>query len=418
MSVDVVTFGCRLNSAESEVIRREAERAGLRDTVVVNTCAVTAEAVRQARQTIRALRRERPLAKIVVTGCAAQTEPRTFAAMAETDRVLGNMEKLSAAAWARTRADFGVTGAEKTVVNDIMAVKETAAHLIDGFSRRTRAFVQVQNGCDHRCTFCIIPYGRGNSRSVPMGAVVEDVQRLVANGYCEAVLTGVDITSYGADLPGAPRLGALVTQILKHVPDLKRLRLSSIDSVEADRDLIDAFARDERLMPHLHLSLQAGDDLILKRMKRRHSRQDAVAFCAALRRLRPDMVFGADVIAGFPTETENMFGNSLALVDDCGLTHLHVFPFSARPGTPAARMPQLPREIVKERARRLRRHGALALRRHLDGEIGALRRVLVEQDGQGRTEQFTQVALATPAAPGAILELRIAAHDGRQLLAA
>jgi threonylcarbamoyladenosine tRNA methylthiotransferase MtaB len=297
-------------------------------------------------------------------------------------------------------------------------VKETAAHLIDGFSGRTRAFVQVQNGCDHRCTFCIIPYGRGNSRSVPMGAVVEDVQRLVANGYCEAVLTGVDITSYGADLPGAPRLGALVTQILKHVPDLKRLRLSSIDSVEADRDLIDVFARDERLMPHLHLSLQAGDDLILKRMKRRHSRQDAVAFCAALRRLRPDMVFGADVIAGFPTETENMFGNSLALVEDCGLTHLHVFPFSARPGTPAARMPQLPREIVKERARRLRRHGALALRRHLDGEIGALRRVLVEQDGQGRTEQFTHVALATPAAPGAILELRIAAHDGRQLLAA
>jgi threonylcarbamoyladenosine tRNA methylthiotransferase MtaB len=418
MSVDVVTFGCRLNSAESEVIRREAERAGLRDTVVVNTCAVTAEAVRQARQTIRALRRERPLAKIVVTGCAAQTEPRTFAAMAETDRVLGNMEKLSAAAWTRTRADFGVAGAEKAVVNDIMAVKETAAHLIDGFSGRTRAFVQVQNGCDHRCTFCIIPYGRGNSRSVPMGAVVEDVQRLVANGYCEAVLTGVDITSYGADLPGAPRLGALVTQILKHVPDLKRLRLSSIDSVEADRDLIDVFARDERLMPHLHLSLQAGDDLILKRMKRRHSRQDAVAFCAALRRLRPDMVFGADVIAGFPTETENMFGNSLALVEDCGLTHLHVFPFSARPGTPAARMPQLPREIVKERARRLRRHGALALRRHLDGEIGALRRVLVEQDGQGRTEQFTHVALATPAAPGAILELRIAAHDGRQLLAA
>ncbi len=418
MRVDVITFGCRLNSAESEVIRREAERAGLRDTVVINTCAVTAEAVRQARQMIRALRRERPLAKIVVTGCAAQTEPQTFVAMAETDRVLGNMEKLSASAWARTRADFGVADAEKAIVNDIMAVKETAAHLIDGFSGRTRAFVQVQNGCDHRCTFCIIPYGRGNSRSVPMGAVVADVQRLVANGYCEVVLTGVDITSYGADLPGAPKLGALVTQILKHVPELKRLRLSSIDSVEADRDLIDAFAQDERLMPHLHLSLQAGDDLILKRMKRRHSRKDAVAFCAALRRLRPDMVFGADRIAGFPTETENMFHNSLALVEDCGLTHLHVFPFSARPGTPAARMPQLPREIVKERARRLRRRGALALWRHLDGELGALRRVLVEQDAQGRTEQFTQVALATPESPGAILELRIAAHDGKQLLAA
>jgi threonylcarbamoyladenosine tRNA methylthiotransferase MtaB len=418
MRVDVVTFGCRLNFAESEVIRREAERAGLRDTVVINTCAVTAEAVRQARQTIRAVRRERPLAKIVVTGCAAQTEPETFVAMAETDRVLGNMEKLSASAWARTRADFGVADAEKAIVNDIVAVKETAAHLIDGFSGRTRAFVQVQNGCEHRCTFCIIPYGRGNSRSVPMGAVVADVQRLVANGYCEVVLTGVDITSYGAELPGTPKLGALVTQILKHVPELKRLRLSSIDSVEADRDLIDAFAQDERLMPHLHLSLQAGDDLILKRMKRRHSRKDAVAFCAALRRLRPDMVFGADIIAGFPTETENMFHNSLALVEDCGLTHLHVFPFSARPGTPAARMPQLPREIVKERALRLRRRGALALWQHLDGEVGALRRVLVEQDAKGRTEQFTRVALATPASPGAILELRIAAHDGKQLLAA
>jgi threonylcarbamoyladenosine tRNA methylthiotransferase MtaB len=418
MSVEVVTFGCRLNSAESEVIRREAESAGLHDTVVVNTCAVTAEAVRQARQTIRALRRARPRAKIVVTGCAAQTEPQTFVAMAEADRVLGNVEKLAASAWARTRADFGLADAPKAVVNDIMTVKETAAHLIEGFSGRTRAFVQVQNGCDHRCTFCIIPYGRGNSRSVPMGAVVADVRRLVANGYCEVVLTGVDITSYGADLPSKPKLGVLVNQILKHVPELKRLRLSSIDSVEADRDLIDAFARDERLMPHLHLSLQAGDDLILKRMKRRHSRKDAVAFCAALRRLRPDMAFGADIIAGFPTETEEMFCNSLALVEDCGLTHLHVFPFSARPGTPAARMPQLPREVVKERAWRLRGRGALALRRHLDGEVGALRRVLIEQHANGRTEQFTQVSLATPASRGAILELRIAAHDGKQLLAA
>jgi threonylcarbamoyladenosine tRNA methylthiotransferase MtaB len=315
MSVDVVTFGCRLNAAESEVIRREAERAGLRDTVVVNTCAVTAEAVRQAKQTIRALRRERPHTKIVITGCAAQTEPQTFAAMAEADRVLGNTEKLSADVWARTRADFGVADAPKALVNDIMAVKETAAHLIEGFAGRARAFVQVQNGCDHRCTFCIIPYGRGNSRSVPMGAVVADVRRLVANGYGEVVLTGVDITSYGADLPGAPKLGALVKQILKHVPELKRLRLSSIDSVEADRDLIDAFAEDGRLMPHLHLSLQAGDDLILKRMKRRHSRQDAIAFCDALRRLRPEIAFGADIIAGFPTESEAMFTNSLALIE-------------------------------------------------------------------------------------------------------
>ncbi len=418
MSVDVVTFGCRLNAAESEVIRREAERAGLRDTVVVNTCAVTAEAVRQARQTIRALRRERPHAKIVVTGCAAQTEPQTFAAMAEADRVLGNTEKLSADVWARTRADFGIADAPKALVNDIMAVKETAAHLIEGFAGRARAFVQVQNGCDHRCTFCIIPYGRGNSRSVPMGAVVADVRRLVANGYGEVVLTGVDITSYGADLPGAPKLGVLVKQILKHVPELKRLRLSSIDSVEVDHDLIDAFAEDGRLMPHLHLSLQAGDDLILKRMKRRHSRQDAIVFCDTLRRLRPDIVFGADIIAGFPTESEAMFTNSLALIEECGLTHLHVFPFSPRPGTPAARMPQLSRQIVKERAARLRARGALALRAHLDAEVGASRRVLVESEEQGRTAQFTQVQLASPARPGAIVEVQIAGHDGKQLLAA
>ncbi len=417
MGVDVVTFGCRLNAAESEVIRREAGRAGFDDTVVINTCAVTAEAVRQARQAIRALRRERPQAKIVVTGCAAQTEPDSFAAMPETDGVLGNAEKLTAAAWIRARA-LGVADTPKALVNDIMAVKETAAHLIEGFTGRSRAFVQVQNGCDHRCTFCIIPYGRGNSRSVPMGAVVDDVQRLVANGYGEIVLTGVDITSYGADLPGAPKLGALVRQILKHVPELNRLRLSSIDSVEADRALIDAFAEDTRLMPHLHLSLQAGDDLILKRMKRRHSRADAIAFCETLRRLRPDMVFGADIIVGFPTETEAMFEHSLELVDDCGLTRLHVFPFSARPGTPAARMPQLDRGVVKERAQKLRARGALALRRHLDAEVGRERGVLVESGSQGRTEQFTQVLLAQPANPGAIVVLRIAGHDGRQLLAA
>jgi len=417
MSVEVVSFGCRLNAAESEVIRREAEHAGFDDTVVVNTCAVTAEAVRQARQTIRALRRERPQAKIIVTGCAAQTEPRTFAAMPETDGILGNEEKLSAAAWMQARA-FGVADAPKALVNDIMAVKETAAHLIEGFAGRSRAFVQVQNGCNHRCTFCIIPYGRGNSRSVAMGAAVDDVRRLVANGYGEIVLTGVDLTSYGADLPGAPKLGALVRQILKHVPELKRLRLSSIDSVEADRALVDAFAEDARLMPHLHLSLQAGDDLILKRMKRRHSRADAIAFCETLRRLRPDMVFGADIIAGFPTETEAMFTRSLDLVGDCGLTHLHVFPFSARPGTPAARMPQLDRAVVKERAQRLRARGALALRRHLDAEVGRERSVLIESSGQGRTEQFTLVLLPQPANPGAVVALRIAGHDGRQLLAA
>ena len=418
MSVEVVTFGCRLNTAESEVIRREAECAGFTDTVVVNTCAVTAEAVRQARQSIRALRRDRPLAKIVVTGCAAQTEPQTFIAMTEADGVLGNNEKLTAAGWMQARGAFGLGDEKKAIVGDIMAVKETAAHLIDGFAGHTRAFVQVQNGCDHRCTFCIIPFGRGNSRSAPMGAVVDDVRRLVAKNYREMVLTGVDITSYGADLPGAPKLGRLVKQILKHVPELKRLRLSSIDSVEADCDLLDAFASDERLMPHLHLSLQSGDDLILKRMKRRHLRADVIAFCDEVRRLRPHTVFGADLIAGFPTETEDMFQRSLDIVDECGLANLHVFPFSPRPSTPAARMPQLPGAVIKERARRLRERGALMLRRHLDGEIGTTRRVLTEAGGTGRTEHFTPVLLAAPVAPGNILDLKMAAHDGKQLLAA
>ncbi len=418
MSVELVTFGCRLNTAESEVIRRHAERADLSDTVVVNTCAVTAEAVRQARQTIRALRRERPLANIVVTGCAAQIEPQSFAAMAETDRVFGNAEKLSPEIWADVGMAHEQTGAPKAVVGDIMAVKQSAPHLIDTFSARTRAFVQVQNGCDHRCTFCVIPFGRGNSRSVPMNAVVADVRRLVEHGYLEVVLTGVDITSYGADLSGTPALGALVKRVLKDVPDLERLRLSSIDSVEADRDLLDAFASDERLMPHLHLSLQSGDDLILKRMKRRHLRGDAVAFCEKVRRLRPDTVFGADLIAGFPTESEAMFQNSLDLVGECGLTYLHVFPFSPRPGTPAARMPQVAREAVKDRARRLRECGAAALTRHLDAEIGAMRRVLTESREMGRTAQFTKVKLAQPVSPGQIVDVKIAAHDGRQLLAA
>jgi threonylcarbamoyladenosine tRNA methylthiotransferase MtaB len=418
MSVDVVTFGCRLNTAESEVIRREAESAGFDNTIVVNTCAVTAEAVRQARQTIRSLRRDRPGAKIIVTGCAAQTEPQTFAAMAETDQVLGNMEKLDGAAWAKARAAFGLGDTEKAIVNDIMAVKETAAHLISGFEGHTRAFIQVQNGCDHRCTFCVIPYGRGNSRSVPIGAVVEDVRRLVDNGYREMVLTGVDITSYGFDLPGAPKLGRLVKQILKHVPELERLRLSSIDSIETDDELLEVFAQDARLMPHLHLSLQSGDNLILKRMKRRHSRDDAIKFCERVRHLRPDVVFGADLIAGFPTETEAMFQNSFDLVEACGLTHLHVFPFSPRPGTPAERMPQVPPAVVKERARRLREHGADALGKRLDAEIGTTRRVLTESHGIGRTEQFMQVRLATSLEPGRILDLKMTGHDGRQLLAA
>jgi threonylcarbamoyladenosine tRNA methylthiotransferase MtaB len=423
MTVDVVTFGCRLNAYEAEVIRRQAQAAGLADTVVVNTCAVTAEAVRQSRQAIRRLKRERPDARIVVTGCAAQTEPGTFAGMPEVALVLGNEEKVSADAWQAHRETLARTSAglpreAKVAVNDIMAVKETAAHLVDGFEGRARAFVQVQNGCDHRCTFCIIPYGRGNSRSVPMGEVVAQVRSLCARGYREIVLTGVDLTSYGGGLPGAPGLGTLVKQILKHVPELERLRLSSIDSVEADHDLLDAFAGDARLMPHLHLSLQAGDDLILKRMKRRHLRADAIAFCQQVRRLRPDVVFGGDIIAGFPTETEDMFARSLDLVDDCGLTHLHVFPFSPRPGTPAARMPQTAREVVKERARRLREKGAAALCAHLDTEVGRTRRVLAESARLGRSEHYTLVGLNVAVETGMVVDVIIKGHDGRQLLAA
>jgi threonylcarbamoyladenosine tRNA methylthiotransferase MtaB len=419
MAFDVVTFGCRLNTYESEAMRRAAGAAGLDDAVIVNTCAVTGEAVRQARQAIRRLRRERPHARIVVTGCAAQTEPETFAAMDEVDRVVGNGEKLAAATWASTRAALaGEVDGGKLAVTDIMAVKEMAPHLVDGIDGRVRAFVQVQNGCDHRCTFCIIPYGRGPSRSVPMGAVVAQVRRLVENGYCEVVLTGVDITSYGGDLPGAPRLGRLIKQILKHVPELERLRLSSIDSIEADDDLIDALADEPRLMPHLHLSLQAGDDLILKRMKRRHARADAVAFCERVRRLRPDVAFGADLIAGFPTETEAMFARSLDLVDDCGLAHLHVFPFSPRPGTPAARMPQVARAVVKERARRLREKGAAALAQRLADEVGRRRQVLVESGGIGRTGRYMAVRLANASVPGAIVDVTIAGHDGRQLFGA
>ena len=422
MAVDIVTFGCRLNTYESEVMRREAGAAGIDDVVIVNTCAVTGEAVRQARQAIRKLKRERPDARIVVTGCAAQTEPATFAAMGEVDRVVGNDEKLTAKGWTDTRAalDRGLdlSGEAKVAVADIMAVKETALHLIDGIEGRARAFVQVQNGCDHRCTFCIIPYGRGNSRSVAMGEVVTQIRRLTENGYREIVLTGVDITSYGANLPGTPKLGTLVKAILRHVPELERLRLSSIDSVEADADLLDALATEVRLMPHLHLSLQHGDDLILRRMKRRHLRADAIAFTAQARRLRPDVVFGGDIIAGFPTETEAMFENSRDLVDACGLTHLHVFPFSPRPGTPAARMPQLARELIKDRARRLRLKGEQALARHLDAEIGARRRVLVESRALGRTEHFTPVRLDGPVEPGRILDLTVTGHDGRQLSAA
>jgi len=421
MAVDVVSFGCRLNAHEAEVMRAEATAAGLSDTVIVNTCAVTAEAVRQARQTVRRLRRERPNVRIVVTGCAAQTEPDSFAAMAEVDRVLGNHDKLDPAAWrtpvmAATAVGRG-PGEAKIAVNDIMAVRATALHLVEGFEGRCRAFVQVQNGCDHRCTFCIIPFARGPSRSVPMGEIVAQIRRLTANGYREAVLTGVDLTSYGSTLPGTPSLGRLVKTILKHVPELERLRLSSIDSIEADPELHDAIAREARLMPHLHLSLQSGDDLILKRMKRRHLRADAIAFCEQIRRLRPDVAFGADLIAGFPTETEAMFNRSLDLIEECGLVHLHVFPFSPRPGTAAARMPPVARALVKERARRLRQKGEDVRRHRLEGEVGNTRRVLAETAAHGHTEHFIDARLERPVVPGALVEVMVTGHDGSRLLA-
>ncbi|MHA7887456.1 tRNA (N(6)-L-threonylcarbamoyladenosine(37)-C(2))-methylthiotransferase MtaB [Roseicyclus sp.] len=409
------TLGCRLNAYETEAMREMTAAAGLGDAVVVNTCAVTSEAVRKARQEIRKLRRAHPDATLIVTGCAAQTEPETFAAMPEVDRVIGNTEKMQPETWAGMAADF-VGETEKVQVDDIMSVTETAGHLIDGFGTRSRAYVQVQNGCDHRCTFCIIPYGRGNSRSVPAGVVVDQIKRLVGRGYNEVVLTGVDLTSWGADLPGEPRLGDLVMRILKLVPDLPRLRISSIDSIEADENLMQAIATETRLMPHLHLSLQHGDDLILKRMKRRHLRDDAIRFCEEARRLRPDMVFGADIIAGFPTETEAAFENSVKLVDDCGLTWLHVFPYSPRPGTPAARMPQVEGAAIKDRAARLRAAGEARVATHLSAQVGQSHRILMEAPRMGRTEQFTEVGFATDQPEGQIVTAQITGQDGRQLV--
>ena len=407
MSLDVITFGCRLNAYESEVVKRQAAIAGLDDAVIVNTCAVTAEAVRQARQAIRKARRQRPDAQLIVTGCAAQIESEAFAAMPEVDRVLGNLEKLD---WRHLGADDGA----RIEVNDIMAAREVAGHLIEGYDGRSRAFVQVQQGCDHRCTFCIIPFARGNSRSVPIGAIVDQVRRLVRNGYREVVLTGVDITAYGADLPGAPGLGQMVRRLLRLVPGLPRLRLSSIDPAEVDPDLMALIAGEPRLMPHLHLSLQAGDDMILKRMKRRHSRQQAVDFCQAVRRARPGVVFGADLIAGFPTETDAMFQQSLDLIDDCDLIHLHVFAYSEREGTPAARMPAVAKAVRKERAARLRAKGRETLDRHLHGQLGAASRVLIEGADRGRTESFLPVVLDDGhAEPGDIIAIEaIAVRDG------
>ena len=392
MAIETLTFGCRLNAYEGEVMKAEAEKAGLDNTIIINTCAVTSEAVRQARQAIRKARRDDPDRRIIVTGCAAQTEARSFGDMPEVDLVIGNADKLKAESYAPIA--FGLPLNDKVQVNDIMSVKETASHLIEGMDGRARAFVQVQNGCDHRCTFCIIPYGRGPSRSVPMGLVVDQIRKLVANGYREVVLTGVDITSYGPDLPGSPTLGKLVQQILRHVPDLPRLRISSIDSIEADPAFYDAIASARRLMPHLHLSLQSGDDMILKRMKRRHSRTEALEVVARLRALRPEMVFGADIIAGFPTETDEMFENSLSFVTEAELTYLHVFPYSPRPGTPAARMPQVDRHVARARAARLRALGETQFVKLVASRLGQVENVLVEQDGIGRQEQFIPVALS------------------------
>jgi threonylcarbamoyladenosine tRNA methylthiotransferase MtaB len=409
-SVEVLTFGCRLNLVESEAMRRAALNCGRSDLVIINTCAVTAEATRQARQSIRRVKRARPEAEIVVTGCAAQINPNYFAAMPEVFRVIGNEKKTDPASWAR---NDGV----RMDVSSVMAAKAAPAPLTEGIPNHTRAFLAVQTGCDHRCSFCIIPYARGPSRSVPLEDVTRAASRLVSAGFREIVLTGVDLTSYGADLCPPSFLGTLVKATLRAAPGLERLRLSSIDCIEADEDLLAAFAEEPRLMPHLHLSLQSGDDLILKRMKRRHSRADAIGICAKLRRLRPEIVFGADLIAGFPTETETMFEHSLALIEECGLTHVHVFPFSGRPGTPAAKMPPVAPEIIRARAKRLREAGEAALRKHLGAQIGKLVRVLTERGGIGRTEDFSRVKVrGIP--PAQMIDAVIAGHDGRMLEAA
>ncbi|MDC1297290.1 tRNA (N(6)-L-threonylcarbamoyladenosine(37)-C(2))-methylthiotransferase MtaB [Octadecabacter sp.] len=410
------TLGCRLNAYETEAMKELAGAAGVQNAVVVNTCAVTAEAVRKAKKEIRKLRRENPDATLIVTGCAAQTEPQTFVAMPEVNKVIGNTEKMSAATWNGMAPDL-IGQTEPVQVDDIMSVTETAGHLIDGFGTRSRAYVQVQNGCDHRCTFCIIPYGRGNSRSVPAGVVVEQIKRLVDKEYNEVVLTGVDLTSWGADLPADPKLGDLVMRILKLVPDLPRLRISSIDSIEVDDNLMQAIATEPRLMPHLHLSLQHGDDLILKRMKRRHLRDDAIKFSENARKLRPDMTFGADIIAGFPTETEAMFQNSLKLVEDCALTWLHVFPYSPRQGTPAAKMPPVNGKDIKARAARLRTAGSDAVAKHLSAQMGKTHHILMENPRMGRTEQFTEVSFQTDQPESQIVTATITGMRDQQLIA-
>lgn len=407
----ILTFGCRLNAFESEVMRGHAEAAGLSDAVIVNSCAVTAEAERQVRQSIRRARRENPNAKIIVTGCAAQIDPDTYAAMDEVDRVIGNEEKLAADTWSPG------ANTPKVSVNDIMTVKETAPHLIAGFEGRARAFVEIQQGCDHRCTFCIIPFGRGNNRSVPIGVIVDQVRLLVAEGYREIVLTGVDITDYGRDLPGAPRLGEMIRRLLALVPELPRLRLSSVDPAEIDDALFGLIADEPRLMPHFHISVQSGDDMILKRMKRRHSRADIEGFVGKVRDLRPDAAFGADIIAGFPTESDAAFANSMSLVEACGLTWLHVFPYSERPGTPAAKMPQLPGDVRKARAAELRAAGAAQVTRFLDARIGETADILVEKESEGRSPHFANVRIDGAVATGEIVAARIVARDNDTLIA-
>jgi threonylcarbamoyladenosine tRNA methylthiotransferase MtaB len=412
MSIEIVTFGCRLNTYESEVMRNHAQNAGLENTIIFNTCAVTAEAEKQARQAIRKARRDNPDKKIIVTGCAAQVHPDVFAAMPEVNAVLGNDEKMQP-------EPYFATHTERAQVNDIMAVRETASHLVSSFEGKSRAFLQVQNGCDHRCTFCIIPFGRGPSRSVPMGEIVTHVRALVAAGFNEVVFTGVDVSDYGKDLPGTPTLGQMIRRVLAQVPELARLRLSSIDAVEVDDDLYRLISEEPRLMPHLHISIQAGDDMVLKRMKRRHLRDDIVQFCERTRALRPDMVFGADIIAGFPTETDEMFENTLRLVDEVNLTHLHVFPYSARAGTPAARMPQVPLALRKERAAKLRTAGDAQLAKYLQSCVGKALHIVMEQDGKsGHSEGFALVKTPQQFAPGSVQKVHIAHAENAYVLAA
>ena len=409
------TLGCRLNSYETESMRNMAGTVGLNNAVVINTCAVTHQAVSKSRQEIRRLKRENPNSTLVVTGCAAQIDPMGFSKMSEVDFVLGNSEKMRPEIWSNLASGAPVES-ERVQVDDIMSISETASHLIDGFGTRSRAYVQIQNGCDHRCTFCTIPFGRGNSRSVPAGVVVEQIKRLVQKGYNEIVLTGVDLTSWGADLPTHPKLGNLITRILRLVPDLNRLRISSIDSIEVDEEFLDAIATERRLMPHFHLSLQHGDDLILKRMKRRHLRKDAILFCEKVRKLRPEVTFGADIIAGFPTESDEHFENSIKLVEECGLTWLHIFPYSKRDGTPAARMPQIDGRTIKSRAELLRSLGKKVRSKHLKEQIGRKHKVLMESSVLGRTEQFAEVLFASPKQEGSIVDATISDASNSQLM--